>query len=70
MELILSVIAVVGVLGAAGISAWTQVYLHKNVGRSNGLGTVTEMLELVIEKQGDHGSRILKLEDKVFVRGK
>lgn len=66
---IVACVSLAGVLGAAAIAALTQVWLRSHVGKSNGEGTLVEMVSRVLERQGDHEGRLRTLEDKVFIRG-
>lgn len=54
-EVGVALIAVVGVLGSAGIAAYVQTRaLGKSVGKSNGQGTVVQMLERGLRWQEGH----------------
>lgn len=51
-SLTVALLGLFGVLVTAGLAAWTQVFLRRNVGTKNGQGNVTEMLERALENQG------------------
>jgi hypothetical protein len=54
-------IATIGTLVAAGVTAWTQVYLRKHLGKTNGSGTIAHMVETDIKENVAH-----RTEDRIL----
>lgn len=61
-----ALIGLAGVLGSALITAWTQVYLRRNLGKSNGNGTVAEMVERCLELQVEDAEQDRALFEHLF----
>lgn len=69
VEIVVALIGATGVVGAAGVTALSQVRLARRIGKPNGKGNVVEMLEHLLEGQGrqdllleQHGKRLDSIE--------